>query len=271
MEEQNTQPTPEQEAQTTPEQETQTTPEVAQSTTTETKVNPSRQIVIAVAVGLIAVVIAFLLGSGKIGPNNGLLGGADTDTAGITISINGTEIPAEEIAKAVAQAKQVAVQQGLDPNTPEVRAQIEQQVTAMLINAELLSQAAEDADVDVTDAQIDEQIAALGAQFGGSEAFQAQLETFGLSEAELREDIAEQIAIDTYLQATDGFANIEVTDEEVQEAYDSFFAQNPNLPAFEEISAQIKEQLVSQKQQLAAQVVIEQLRTEAEIEASTGE
>lgn len=220
--------------------------------------------VVLILVGAIGVVLYIV--SEKDGQQN--IFAVTGDVSEISITVDGNKVPDADIERAITQAQQAAVQQGLDPNDSEVRAQIETQALDVLINTQLLRQAADEEGITVTSEQIDEQVLILEGQFGGSEAFQAQLDSLGLTNENVRTDLEEQISIDTYIRGTDEFTELTVTDNEANEAYATFLLQNPEMPPFEEIAEEIKAQLLTQKQQIAVATVIDRLRTDAEIETS---
>lgn len=191
---------------------------------------------------------------------------ADNTYPDVVAIVNGEELSNEEFTKHIAQVEQSAAQQGLDPQDPTVHSQVESEAMTILINTKLLTQAAMKEGIAVLEEQVNEQIALIEAQFGGKEALQTQMDTLGVTEEILRTDIAEQLAIETYIKGSPAFADITVTDEDISSAYDTFSEQNPELPPLEEISSQIKEQLIAQKQQALTGELIGKLRTEAVIE-----
>lgn len=184
----------------------------------------------------------------------------------IVAKVNGEEVPVSQLKESLFQAEQAARQQGLDPADPTIQAEIENQAYTIIVNTRLLVQAAESAGLSTTESEIDEQVGIIENQFGGPEALQAQLDTLQLSVDDLREDIAEQLIVDQYIKATAEWQTMEVTDEEVRAAYDNVASGGQELPAFDEVSAVIREQLEGQKQQEITLTVIERLRAEANIE-----
>ena len=103
------------------------------------------------------------------------------------------------------------------------------------------------------------------AQFGGQEALQAQLISYNISEETLREDIAEQLTIQAYLDTTVDTSTITVTDEEIQEFYDSL-SGTQQLPELASIRDQIEAELQSQKEQALVVDLLTQLRADAQVE-----
>ena len=188
------------------------------------------------------------------------------DYPAVVAVINGEEVPGSELAQSAAQAEQTAVQQGLDPKDPQVRGEIDTQAMDVLINTHLLSQAAKAAGIVISDTDVQTQITQLETQYGGADALHKQMTTLGISDESLRADIKTQLAIEAYLKTTPEFSSITVTDAEVSSAYDTYSAQNAQLPPLDQISSQIKDQLTTQKQQTATGVIIDKLRASAQIE-----
>ena len=83
--------------------------------------------------------------------------------------------------------------------------------------------------------------------------------------------IREQLLTNKYLQNRISEDEVEVTDKQMQEAYNQISAQQ-NLPPLEEMNKQMKQQLRSQvSQQQRNQLIqelVDSLREEAEIESS---
>lgn len=228
----------------------------------------SMQHIIALVVVCAAIAVSLYLWSNKTESTNVLE--ATSAYPEVVATVNGEEVQGSELEKSVAQSQQRAVQQGLDPKDPAIKAQIESEAMDVLVNTKLLLQASKEEGITVTPEQIDEQIALLQTQFGGAEGFQTQLDTLGIPQDVLRSDLESQIAIETYLKATDEFTTVgTVSDADIAEAYAGFLTQNPELPPLTEISDQIKAQLESEKQQTATGAVIERLRADAKIEVTS--
>lgn len=186
----------------------------------------------------------------------------------VVATVNGEDVTAEELQQSIASVQQNALQQGMNPDDPEAAAQIEEQALTVLLNTTLLVQAAQNADIAVSEEQIDEQINQLEAQFGSPEALEEQAQALGMTMEDLRNDIREQVAVDTLIQQSEEYAAVEVTTEEVQEVYDTLTQQGQELPAFAEVEADIEAQLRAQKEQQAIVALIDRLREEAQIEVN---
>lgn len=182
-------------------------------------------------------------------------------------TVNGESISRAQYDETLARVTAQAEQQGLDISDPQVASEIQNQVIDSLVNNLLLVQAATAADISPTEAAIDEQMASIITQFGGEEALQTQMESLDLTEAEVRADISEQLAVEELVTGEVDLESITVTDAEVQEFYDTIAAQNPDLvPPLADVSEQIEAQLQAEKEQVLIDELLASLRAQADIE-----
>lgn len=193
--------------------------------------------------------------------NGDAVGGDGADSGPVAV-VNGEEIPRETYEQAYAQYRAAFGQ----PGSGVTDEQLKQQTVNDLVNSFLLKQAALAGGYSATDAAVDAEINAIIEGSGGAESFATQIAQAGLTEAEVRQQVAEQLAINTYLQEALDIESITVTDEEVTAFYDEVSAANDTIPALEEVRAQIEQQLKAQKQQERVATLITELRADATIE-----
>ena len=184
----------------------------------------------------------------------------------VVATVNGEEVFKADLIESIASLGQQVQAQGVDLSNPEAQVLIEQQAMVSLINARLLLQAAAAADVTASDDAVTLQFEQLATQLGGPEALAEQMALLGLSDEKVREDIAEQLIINQYLDEEIPLDSLNVTNEEVQAFYDEIAAGGVELPPLEDVAAQIAAQLSSEKRQAQLQVLIDGLREVAEIE-----
>jgi parvulin-like peptidyl-prolyl isomerase len=135
----------------------------------------------------------------------------------LAASVNGTDIALSDVQErldALEQNPQVAQQIQDDA----VRQQAEAEVLTSLIQFQLLEQGAEELGVEVGQAEVDEQRAALVEQLGGEEAFDQVVEQNGLSEEQVQFELRRAALQEAVSAELSGDA--EVTDEQVQTFYD---------------------------------------------------
>lgn len=146
------------------------------------------------------------------------------------------------------------------------RQDFERLVLEQAINDMLLSADIEARGFSVEEADVDTELATLKGQFESEEAFQTELSAAGLSEADLRAQLEQQLTLQQYYAALGETYDLVVSDEEVQAAYNAQVAIQEDAPALEEVSAQIRAQLEQQKIQNAIASEATRLRSEATIE-----
>lgn len=135
------------------------------------------------------------------------------------------EISAEELRKAVTMTygrRQMAMggQTGLPPFTP----QEEYNILNMVVESRALRYLAESADIEVTEADLDEAIASDIEGMGGESVFAAFLQESGLDRARHRELRKAQLVQQKYTAQV--LKDVKVTEEEIKAEYDKLVANN---------------------------------------------
>jgi parvulin-like peptidyl-prolyl isomerase len=111
--------------------------------------------------------------------------------------VNGKAIPLDRYNRAVAQAQESLVQQGLDLNTPEgkgLMAQMRSDILDQLIDEELLRQAASEQGITVAQSEVDERVQRAIQDAGGEGKFKEQLQQAKITLDEFKQLIRDQIA-----------------------------------------------------------------------------
>ena len=132
------------------------------------------------------------------------------DVPDVVARVNGEEITGEEFQEAFMQFTQMMMMQGQQPLS-------EQEVLDQLINTRILEIRAEEAGIEVPDEDVQEQLDELAEQFGGQEELAQLLQQQGIDPDELEEMIRQDLRNAAF---RDQVADVEVTDEEVQEMYE---------------------------------------------------
>ncbi len=232
-------------------------------------VKKSKSLIIALIIVASALVAGWYMYSNKTASS-------DTQAATVNVSagdypaivavVNGEELSNQKYARSMDQVLQVATQQGVDPNDVVIKQQIESQAMDTIVNTALLLQAATAAGVKVDDSAVSDRLTQMKASYPTEDAYNADLVNAGLTEDSLKADVHEGMVISEYLSTNKGGINISVSDDEVKQTYDNYATQATDAPAFETVSAQIKQQLLSQKQQEFVNKIVEELRAAAKIE-----
>ena len=111
-----------------------------------------------------------------------------TDVPSIAV-VNGQSIVLSDYENQVAQFQAALIAQGLDPNSAEGKAeldQVRQQVLDGMIDQALIEQEAKLKGVTVSDAEFEAAMQDIIASSGGADAFAAQLAAVGQSETDFR-------------------------------------------------------------------------------------
>lgn len=213
-----------------------------------------------ISVGVVVLVLGAIatfafLGSSKMGG----------DEASVAV-VNGVEITKTQYDEQLALVISSYKSQGVDTENAENKTQIEAQVLNDLINNELVTQGIAKAGITISADQVEQQYQLLVTQAGGVEKLNEQLTISNLTEAKLRENISRQLAVQAYLAANIDVSSATSTDAEAQAYYDTNIKGQENAPAFAEISTQIKQQIVADKQQALINNFLASLRSSATVE-----
>lgn len=199
----------------------------------------------------------------------GKLPGASESVA----TVNGAAISKENYEKEVSTMLASYKAQGVDVGNAANLAQIKTQVLESMINDELLVQATAEAGIKADQAEIEKQYQALIEQSGGEEAFKAELVKNNLTEEKLRENISKRIAITAYLVKNVDMSAVTASEAEISQFYDEYAkaqkdAGQAQVPALKDISEQIKQQIISNKQNALVAQFLTDLRAKASIETT---
>ena len=129
------------------------------------------------------------------------------------------------------------------------------------------------AGIKATPAEVETQFQAVLKQTGGAEGLAAELTKSNLTEAQLRENISKQLAVQAYLLQNIDVKSITVTDAEVAQFYADYSKAQKDagvktVPALKELSAQIKQQITANKEQTLIVNFIASLRAAAKVETT---
>lgn len=161
---------------------------------------------------------------------------ASGDQDAVVATVNGEDIPYRELAAMEQQQLQNLMMQGLDPESEQAEnyiAQIRPQLLGNLINISLLKQKAEAEGVTAADEQIQQQVQMYIDQFGGEETLKQQLQQAGMTMDDLRNDIADQLPVQLYMEqyisSVLDESDLVFSEEELRELYEQQKAQQQQL------------------------------------------
>jgi hypothetical protein len=230
----------------------------------------SKKKIIPIAI-LVLVVLAvgayFVFGKNQaINPAN--------NNAAIAATVNGTIISKATLDTQLASSVAAYKAQGVDVTDAAKLAQIKTQVLDSLIGDELVNQGIAAAGIKVTAEEIEKQFQAVLTQTGGADKLQAELVKNNLTEAQLRDNISKQLTIQKYLAQNIDLTSVTASDAEIAQFYADYSkAQKAAdakavVPALKDLSAQIKQQIISNKQQTLITNFIASLRSKATVEVT---
>lgn len=183
-------------------------------------------------------------------------------------TVNGVKIPKTNFDAQLATAIASLNSQGIDTTSTTSVATIRQQVLNDLIANELVLQGVAKAGIKTSDADVEKQYQVLLTQAGDAEKLKAQLTAANLTDAQLRQNIATQLAIQTYLLQNIDSASIVITDAEIKKFYDDNSKGQTGVPPLKDVKDQIKQQLILNKQQVMVNDFIAKLRASATVETT---
>jgi len=187
--------------------------------------------------------------------------------SGATVAIvNDEEITGKDLNTSIQQFNQAALAQGVDTTNPDVAADIRTQALEVLVNTTLLKQAAQAQGIEVSDDEVAERLQTIETEIGGEDVLQTRIEELGLSQADLKEDIKEEILIQTLLDSIFAEAEISVSEAEIQTVYDAAGGTEGGLPPLEEVRDQVEAQVRGTKEQAVIDEYLITLKADAEID-----
>lgn len=158
----------------------------------------------------------------------------------VVAKINDTNITRKELDE------MVNTQISQDTSQEEI-AQIQTQAIDFMVNQEILYQYAS-AQISTTDEQIQSELENIKKQFENEEAFQSKLSEIKMSEETLLTNIKKEIIFQQFTADYNSKNPVAVTQEEIQNRYDSVASLSEDIPPLEEVTDEIKIQLEQEKQ-----------------------
>lgn len=196
-----------------------------------------------------------------------------SDVPEVVAEVNGDEISRDEFIQSYeGQLQQAAMQQQQQGTGEEIdQDQLKQQVAELMVDGRLLEQAAADAGIEPTDADIDATLEDLAAQngLGSADEVVAALKEQGMSDEEIRSDAASQFQVNTFVESQADVT--EPSDEELRAQYDALVeqlaesGQGEEMPPFEDLRDQLASDAITQQNQAALQKIVEDLRKSADV------
>lgn len=187
------------------------------------------------------------------------------ESSGIIARVNGEDIVRDELETAEAQ---IAAQMGMDVKTLDKnkRQQLRTRTLDTIVANILIRQAAAASGIKAPKNDVNAQLQAIKGQFQSEAQFRQEISKQGMTEDELRSQIAENIVSRAYLATAVNFDSAKATKEEINAFYKQQSAAAKDMPPLKEVREQIKSFIVQRKQQRLLALHIEKLRAASDIE-----
>ena len=137
-----------------------------------------------------------------------------------------------------------------------------------MINEKIIMQYAVRDGFFITEEEINQQVSDFISGLGGQESFEKSMQSQGLTEEYIRKDLERQSVIQKYLREIVDTSDIEITDKEVTDAYNTLLQDQENpqeAPSLEDSFESIKSQLLQQQVQQRTSEYIDTIREESTI------
>lgn len=180
-------------------------------------------------------------------------------------TVNGTEITRAELDAQLMQLSQNPNIPTPDPKEEDKYKQFEEMVAQQLVNDALIYKKATDNGHAASEEDVEKEFDAIKAKFPSEEEFAKQLDTMKLTEDLLKETIRKQRTIDQHYKELFKDKDLTASDVEARTLYDTHLKDKENMPKFEEVKEQIKQELGQQKMHQHLSAHIQELRKGAEI------
>lgn len=183
------------------------------------------------------------------------------------VTVNGEVMTKAELDKQVeqrlSQMSRMAAKQGKeDVVTDEMKKRIRQQVIDQSVQKLVLESKAHEADVEVTEADVDEVVKQQEERAGSKKRMEKLLEKQDMTRDDFRDKIRKRLRLQKFLESKTG--DISVSEEEARSFYEQS-KERLNADSFEKAKGQIMTMLERRKKKKEQQRVVQELRAESDV------
>ncbi|MDN7246823.1 SurA N-terminal domain-containing protein [Planococcus shenhongbingii] len=183
----------------------------------------------------------------------------------VVVVVNDEDILGNVYNSVARQLESSLATQGKDTAEAENADLVKEQAITVIVGNKLILQDAAKKGYEAEDAAVEERLEELKGQFESEEAMNDALKKSGYTMEDMESQLREQITYENYVAKE--VKPAEVTDKEVQAAYDGFAeTAKEEAPAFEEMEPTIRQSLEQQNTQQAVADRIEELKKTAKID-----
>lgn len=193
----------------------------------------------------------------------------------VVAEVNGEEVTKDDfVVLYEAQFQQAAMQAQMGGEQPDEDA-LKEQTADNLVNTTLLAQEAEARGIEVTEQDVDDELAAVAKenQLGSVEELFAALEKQGATEEQARTQLESQIVVEQLV--ADEAGPVEPTEQELRGIYKRAKKQQAQsgqqggqtqaIPPYAKVKPQLEEQAKADRMDEVAQTLVDALREDADI------
>lgn len=196
----------------------------------------------------------------------------------VVAEVNGEEITKDEFAPIYqAQLQQATAQAQMSGQQPDEEA-LQKQTAENLIDTELLSQEAESRGIEVTDQDVDDELATLAEQnqLGSADELLKALDDQGTTEDQARAQVETQVMVERLVDDESGPADVSekqlrtLYEQAKQQAQQQAQAgqqagQAQKIPPYAKVKGQLRDRAEADHVGTVAQSLVEDLRKDADI------
>ena len=224
-----------------------------------------------VGVGILLLVVAGLIGFRLVNQNETQFTRSERDPSSVSshvvATINGAQITRDELDHQIEQLTAAGQLPPLEGSSEEDKQALRQAVLDQMIAEQLLLHDAASQGITVSEADVETQVNLIREQLnaeGGD--FDQLLAAQGVTASDLRQSLHDQLRIEAYFSRLGEEHDIEVSEDEVRQTYDTQVSEQDAGISFEDAEPQIRGQLEQQKIAAVLPEIIAELREQAEVE-----
>lgn len=190
----------------------------------------------------------------------------------VVAMVNGEEIIRQDYSFQLEQLKSMYEMQGIDfrrNDSQDLLRQLEYQALEELINQRLILQIAREKDIQVSQQEVQDDYEEVVSRFDNEEELISELAEMNLTREGFITMIEEQLLIARYLEdyiKTVDPEELEVSEEDLETFYSLYSSQYEDMPDYEEIKEELKEDLTQQKYDQVVNVMVQEIRAESDIQ-----
>ncbi|AKG73089.1 SurA N-terminal domain-containing protein [Salinicoccus halodurans] len=195
----------------------------------------------------------------------------------VVAEVNGEEVTKDEFKQSYeGQFQQAAMQQQMSGQKVD-QDELKKQVANGMVSQELLTQETENRGIEAPEDEVNKTLDDIVKknQMKSQDEFFAAMEEQGMKKDEVMSQLETQVKMDKLIAEETG--EIEPSDDELQKIYDQQKEQmsqmqgeegGGEMPSFEEVKPQLKEQVIMQKQGEAAQKLAGELKEKSDVKVN---